>query len=385
MDTDRSSRDCFISRGKKIMSAFDNKSSCDPASRSKILIFVIFACAALFASAREADAQWFLFGRPQRRYERCVELYEQKQFEEARACIGDFIESYPNSRWVEHLQFLQAKLTTDIYEAKMKMDRFVRDFPEGPYSAEANYSLGQLAELTGDYTEAQTFYMRVYEYFPTSEFRDEAALQAAKIMLLSGEAESASTYLESYLAGQPPQPWRSRARELYADALFDAGHFEEAQKAYKLIISDAPSPHDASPESFLKIAGIYEALGNYEASLRAYGQFLNIFPDAPQKTAVQRKMTALASRLKVTPSIDHRPHIIEAGLFKSKNEAQVLVARLKALGYQAYTVARVIDGAEFVSVRLGPYDSKEAALAAADILNEQAGLDVTILPHIGRF
>jgi TolA-binding protein len=335
--------------------------------------------------AREANAQWFIFGRPQNKYEQCIELYDKKQFEEARSCMQDFLANYPNSRWVEHLQFLEAKLATDLSEARVKMHRFVQEFPEGPYSAEANYSLGQLAELTADYAEAERFYMRVYEYFPMSELRDESALQAAKCLLLSGDAESASVRLSTYLATRPDQPWLSRAKELYADALFDGGDFQRAQQEYKEIISEASSPKDASPEYYLKIAGVYESMGNYKASFQAYNRFLTIFPTAGQKPAVERKMAALASRLSVDLSVNGRPHIIEAGLFESKHEAMRLVLRLKRLGYQAYTVTRNIDHAEFISVRLGPYESKDSALAMADRLSEEAGLDVTLLPYGGMF
>ena len=368
------------------MQTYLNKSlPFDQAFRSRIFLLVMFTSVGLFVLAREANAQWFMFGRPQHKYEQCIELYDGKEFEEARACIREFLADYPNSRWVEHLQFLEAKLETNVSEARVKMHRFVQEFPEGPYSAEANYSLGQLAELTADYPEAERFYMRVYEYFPTSELRDESALQAAKTLLLSGDAESARVRLSTYLATQPEKPWRSRAKELYADALFDAGDFQLAQQEYKEIISEASSPKDASPEYYLKIAGIYESMENDRASLQAYSRFLTIFPTADQKPAVERKMAALALQLRVNLSINGRPHIIEAGLFESKHNAMRLVSRLKRLGYQAYTVTRNIDHAEFVSVRLGPYESRDSALATADRLSEEAGLDVTLLPHGGSF
>jgi TolA-binding protein len=339
----------------------------------------------LLISTGQADAQWFLFGRPQNKYDQCIELYEKKQFEEARACIQEFLADYPNTRWVEHLQFLDAKLDTNVAAARVKLHRFVQEFPDGPYSAEANYSLGQLADLTTDYVEAERFYMRVYEYFPTSDLRDESAVQAAKAMLLSGDAESTSDHLSTYLSTQPQQPWLSRARELYADALFDAGDFQAAQQVYKEIISEAPSPKEAYPEHYLKIAGIYESAENYEASLQAYRRFLNIFPAAAQRPAVERKIAALAARLRVNLSVSERTYVIEAGLFKSRQNAMKLVARLRRLGYQAYTVTRNVDRAKLVSVRLGPYDSKDSALRTADRLREEAELDVTLLPHGGGF
>lgn len=345
----------------------------------------LFAVALLSVVAREANAEWFIFGRAQHRYERCVELYNNKQFEEARLCINDFLSSYPNSRWVEHLQFLEAKLESKVHEAQAKMHKFVQEFPEGPYSAEANYSLGQLSELTGDYEEAQRFYLQVYEYFPTSELRDDSAVKAAKCMLLGGDAESAKLRLEAYLAARPEQPWRSRATEIYADALFDTGEFQQAQQKYKEIISEASSTGDVSPECYIKVAGIYESMGNNKAALQAYRRFLNIFPNAIQKPAVEQKMADIASHLRVDLSINGRPHIIEAGLFESKQKAMRLVARLKKLGYQAYVVTRNIEHSELLSVRLGPYGSRDSALTVADRLNEEAGLDVTLLPQGGVF
>lgn len=353
--------------------------------RKPQLAFVLMAFALCLCAPREADGQWFLFGRAQRRYDRCVELYSGKQFDEARRCIRSFLSEYPNSRWVEHLQFLDAKLETNIYEAQAKMHRFVQEFPEGPYSAEANFSLGELYELTADYARARKFYLQVYRYFLTSELREEAGMRAAKCMLLSGDTISAKEHLEGYLASDPPQPWRSRAKELYADALLESGEFLPAQKMYKEIISEASSPEEASPDCYLKIAGIYESRGNYKAALQTYRQFLNIFPSSIRRPAAERKIAELASLLKVDLSINGRPHIIEAGLFDSEQKAMRLVGRLKKLGYQAYLVTRNMNDTEYLSVRLGPYESRDSALAVADRLGEEAGLEVSLLPQGGLF
>lgn len=347
----------------------------------RILTVALLAATALPIPAREAEAQWFAFGRAQRGYDRCVSLYDAKRFDETRTCIRGFMSNYPNSRWIEHLLFLEAKLETDVYEAQVKMHGFVQEFPEGPYSAEANYSLAQLSELEGDYAAAQRFYLKVYDYFPASELRNDSVLKAAKCMVLSGDAEAARLRLEAYLAGRPEQPFRARAKELYADALFESGEFRRAQQEYKEIISQTISPQDAPPEYYIKIAGIYEAVGNDKAALLSYRRFLEIFPDATQRQAVERKMAELASHLRVNLSVNGRPHVIEAGLFESKQEAMRLVARLKRLGYQAYLVTRSMDRSVLISVRLGPYGSRDSALAAAERLNDEAGLDVTLLPQ----
>jgi TolA-binding protein len=360
------------------------RESLRPRHRRSLALALTALALCLFAP-HEADGQWFLFGRAQKRYDRCIELYTSNQFDESRMCIRTFLSEYPNSRWVEQLQFLEAKLETNVYEAQAKMRRFLQEFPDGPYSAEANFSLGELYELTADYPSAQKCYLQVYRYFLTSELREEAGVRAAKCMLLDGDTMSAKEYLQDYLAADPSPPWRSRARELYADTLLESGEFATAQKMYKEIISEASSPEEASPDCYIKIAGIYESKGNYKSALQAYRQFLNIFPDSIHKPAVERKIADLASLLKVDLSINGRPHIIEAGLFVSEQKARRLVGRLNKLGHQAYLVTRNMNGTEYLSVRLGPYESRDSALAVVDRLGEEAGLEVKLLPQGGPF
>ncbi len=350
------------------------------------LLFLLFALALtiLFVAPNPADAQWFPFRRAEHGYDRCIELYESRQFDDARVCIREFLSGYPNSRWVEQLQYLDAKLETGVYEAQEKLTEFLREFPDGQYSDDANFGLGQLWQLTGDYERAHEYYLRMYERFPESDLRNEATLNAAKCLLLSGDPRSAALSLVAYLATAPEQPWRSRAEELHADALFDEGRYEQAQHEYREIISRAPSPQSASPESYLKVAGIYELMENREASLRAYGRFLNIFPETFLRPEIEKKMADLAAHLRVDLSINSRPHIIEAGAFNSRQEAMRLIARLNRLGFRAYVVRRNMGAENILSVRLGPYDSRDSALATADRLMEEAKIEVKLLPQGGQ-
>jgi cell division septation protein DedD len=100
---------------------------------------------------------------------------------------------------------------------------------------------------------------------------------------------------------------------------------------------------------------------------------------------VENKMANLAAHLRVDLSVNGRPHIIEAGTFESRQEAMELIARLNKLGFRAYIVRRHRGGDSFNSVRLGPYDSRNSALATADQLREEAGVEVKLLPQGGQF
>ena len=356
-----------------------------PCKKRQLFTFLLLLLAFALSIPKEATAQWLLFGRVEKRYDRCVELYNEKHYDEARECIKEFIESYPNSRWVEHLQFLDAKMETDAVEAKKKLHRFVMEYPNGEYSAKANFSLGEVCELTGDYEEAQRFYNRVYLYSLENDIRHEAGLRVAKCMLLAGDAQAAKNHLIIYLATWNVAPWHARAKELYADALYQSGEYMQALTQYKEIISEVSSPEELCPHCYLKIAEIYELKKDYEAAFQVYRQFLNTFPNALQKAHVEAKIKELASTLNINLSDNARPHLIEAGVFASEQEAMRLVGRLKRLGYQAYIVTLNTDTKRLLSVRLGPYESRESALAAAEQLNKEAGLEVALLPQGGQF
>ena len=348
-----------------------------------VVLSVFLASTLFFLAPAKAEGQWFLFGRAQKQYEKCVQLYEEGQIEEAGQCIKEFLASYPNSRWVEHLQFIEAKMETSVSGAEDKLRHFTLEFPDGPYTAEANHRLGEILELKGDTEGAQKCYSRVYMYFWTSEFRDESGLRMAKCMLMRGDFESAIEHLDIYLGTHRIPPWQTRAQELQAEALYQTGEYVRAQNIYREIISEVLTPEEAPPRCYLRIAEIYEINRDHRAAFQAYRRFLNIFPNSIQKPAIEQKIAALASILKVDLSAAGRTYAIEAGVFKSTQKAMRLVARLKKLGYQAYLVSKNTTQEESLSVRLGPYQSRDSAALVADRLGKEAGIEATLLPHGG--
>jgi TolA-binding protein len=351
------------------------------AAHSRKLIFALSFLLLLGTLRSYAYAEWLLFGRAEKRYEQCVALYTEKNYDEARTCITNFLEKYPNSRWVEHLRFLEAKMESDVSTAKLKLHHFVLEYPNGPYSAQANFSLGEIYELTGEYEEAQKFYSRVYFYSSPTHLQREAGLRMAKCMLLNGDITSATTHLETYMATYDTPPWHSRAKLLYADVLYAGGEYVKAQRQYKEIISRASSPDEACSHCYLRIAEIYEANKEHEAALQVYRRFITTFPEATQKAYVESKIVELAARLNIEVSRTARRHLIEAGVFNSEAKAMALTGRLRKLGYQAYLVTRNTRTDTRVSVRLGPYESRDAALAVAEHLKREAALEVILLPQ----
>ncbi|GAB4330101.1 MAG: hypothetical protein Kow0099_00470 [Candidatus Abyssubacteria bacterium] len=347
----------------------------------RMVLQAFFCLGFLIVLQGNTEGEW-VFNRAQRRYNDCVTLYEDRRLDEARQCVAEFFADYPDSRWVEHLQFLDAEMECDVEHALVKWRRFLIEFPNGPYSAQANFDIGEIYELMGDFPSAFTHYSRVCEYLAPNELCDEAGLRMIRCALLEGRLDSARELVRDYLSSHQNDPWRGRARELHADVLYESGQFSEAQQEYKAVISECSG---ASPRCYLRISEIYEKTGDDTSALQAYQQFLSHFPEAVQRPMVEAKLAELASRLGTDISFRRGSYVVEAGSFKSDGEALALIARLKKLGYNAYLVKRSGEVELAYSVRLGSYESRDLALTVVGRLKEEAGLDASVLPQGGTF
>jgi TolA-binding protein len=330
----------------------------------------------------DSQGQWFSFGRAQARHRKCIHLYEAGDYPDARECIRQFLSDYPDSRWSEGLYFLDAKMETNAPDAVKKYHWFLNTFPQGQYTPEAAFLLGELYELAGDFPGAQQAYMQMYLYFPASRFSSEAGLRAAKCMLLNNDFASALNHLEEYLLLHPDYPWNTRAKELHADILYQEGAYATAQEEYRQVISEIPPNAPPIPRCYLQVAKIYDLLGDQESALQCYAQFLKTFPDSAMKKTAEERIVELSKILHVNPAEGEHSHVVEAGSFASEPDAAALVTRLKELGYQAYIKKAERSDTPF-SVRLGPYKTKELVDTIAEKLKKEAGLDALILSGDG--
>jgi TolA-binding protein len=326
----------------------------------------------------EAHGEWFFFNRAQARSRKCIQLYEAGDYPEARECTRQFLSDYPDSRWSELLYFLDAKMETDAPNAVKKYHWFLNTYPQGPYSPEAAFLLGELYELEGDFSGAQEVYMRVYLSFPASRSSKEAGLRAAKCMLVNNDIPSALNHLEEYIFLHTGYPWNTRAKELHADILFQQGAYEKAQAEYRQVISTIPANDPPAPRCYLRVAKIYEILGDHESALRCYSQFLKNFPDSALQKTAEERMLELSNILQLNPSAVDQSHVVEVGAFASEPDAVALVVRLKELGYQAYIRKSGPPDNSF-SVRLGPYKTKELVDIITEKLRREVGLNALIL------
>lgn len=115
-------------------------------------------------------------------------LVAEGRIVEAREILLTWLDSRLTSASREDRQrgfWLRGRLTVDPSMAEVDFRRLVLEYPGGPYSADALFRLGLLAEIRGDREEALSLLERLLRDYPLSPLVEEASVWQRA---LSGDA-----------------------------------------------------------------------------------------------------------------------------------------------------------------------------------------------------
>jgi DedD protein len=136
---------------------------------------------------------------------------------------------------------------------------------------------------------------------------------------------------------------------------------------------DAPAPATAAPPAVTQPPPKYDtrisdaATSNAPSTpaASATGQ------EAPTGTAALPATSAAANGSKGAPPAPHDGFAVQLAAFADDKGANALAGRLKKAGYAAYTEPLKTSKGTLWRVRVGPYPSREAAVAARDKLKTE--------------
>jgi tol-pal system protein YbgF len=94
--------------------------------------------------------------------------------------------------------FLKAR---KIPEAKAALKKFLLDYPQGPYAANAHYWLGEVYLLNSEFPEATTEFLAVVEQYPRHRKVNDATFKLGKVYHLQNEPEKARVLLQRIAQG----------------------------------------------------------------------------------------------------------------------------------------------------------------------------------------
>ena len=215
--------------------------------------------------------------------------------------------------------------------------------PDSQGYADAIYWRAALAATSAD---AERDYRRVIVEYPLSAHAGDALFQLAQIESARGDRPAAVIHLDRFLLENPTNAERGRAGLLLVRTSFDAGDAPHACIALGRAMRDVP-PDQVELRNQLDYYS--PRCSNVDTTKAASGA-TGAAPATAKDTA--RRDAVPAPKGKYT---------LQVASYNSKTDAEKLTSRLKARGLDA----RLIGATKVFRVRIGHYQTRAAATAAA--------------------
>ena len=229
--------------------------------------------------------------------------------------------------------------------------------PSLPAYAEALYWRATLAAVPSD---AERDYQRIVVEYPLSLRESDALLQLAQLEVARGDRAAASMHLERYVLENPTGADAGRAELMLVRVSFEQNDLPHGCVALRRALADVPA---TSVE-------LHNQLDYY--SPRCAGVDTTRAPRAGgAQTATTQTPTANAavrdsSRRDSTAHAETRTgkYTLQIAAYSARSDADKLVKKLKGRGIEA----RVVGKKKPFRVRIGRYETRAAASAAAKAL-----------------
>lgn len=104
-------------------------------------------------------------------YASAYDLLKNKRFDEASAALAKFVKDYPNSSYVANAYYWQGQISfhkSDLASAKLSFQTVVDVYQKSNKRPQAVYKLGLIAEKQGQTAEAKKRFKQVVTEYPSS-------------------------------------------------------------------------------------------------------------------------------------------------------------------------------------------------------------------------
>lgn len=240
--------------------------------------------------------------------------------------------------------------------------------PRSSAEAEALYWRAMLAE---SWDGAQRDYLRLMLEHERSPRAGDAMLRLAQGEVARGDREAAIRYLERLVREAPESPARAEAGLWHGRLLVEQGDPTRGCTVLREARSHVPS-------------GALELENQFEYVLRACPDLTVTPPEAATALAPVIPPQPPPPPAQTTPPVATPPAVVtptgptwsfQVAAMSTLDEANALVARLRARGYEA----RVDGRTALFRVRVGRYQTRAAAAAAANAFKTKEGGDFLVV------
>jgi TolA-binding protein len=289
---------------------------------------------------------------------RAQRMVAEGQGDAGRALVQAQLDSAPvgSPRYVEAL-YWRAVVAATAADAERDLRKIIIEYPLAPRSADALMRLAQLEMTRGDNDQALTHLERVVMEHPDSPVRARASFWEARVLFEKGNTAKACARLADAARGTPASQVELHNQIDYLN-----------QRCYGVdttAVASAGAPRESTSVS----AGTGAGTGAAARDSSRDSSWAAGAATKPGAAATKPKPTAPAA-----PAAPSTPatkgagrYTVQVAAYKTKDAAERLRASLKARGYDA----RVVGKAAPYRVRVGRYDTREAAAAEVRRMKEK--------------
>jgi len=213
---------------------------------------------------------------------------KKDQWEEGIKNITEFIEKYPESKFIERAFFLLAEcyrrlyadnLSEHIQEVTKNYTNAIQKFSKSVYVPAATLILANTYFKLENYYEAAAYYNIICSRHKDDEIIPEAQFQLGKVYLMIKKLEKATSAFQA-VAEQYPRTFFARKSKIEAaKVFFEMNRFKKSLSIWSGIYQSDPDSVYEDPDILMYIGNNYYQLGQYRNSRNALLRALNIHPD----------------------------------------------------------------------------------------------------------
>ncbi len=325
-----------------------------------VLAFSLAACFPPAAAAANSveDQQYY----------QAVQLFNQKNWDQARAAFQKFQAGFPRSRWQYAVKLRLADLETDPARAQKAFAEIMREAEGTEWAQDARWALANHFYSLGKYAKAIDQFLAVAQ---AGDPRSDRALYLAGLSQLALQQHQAARVLFTRVIEQFGKgAWVGPSWVGLGDTEVSAHNPQDALQAYDHYLKDFPQGEMKNYVLEQK-SKILEQLGLHQEASET-SRKSGATPPAPA-AGVQA-----AGPERTAPG----HYTVQVGAFTRPEYALALMKKLRKKGYNAYQIDGRSGTEVFHQVRVGNYADHDLARKIAMKLENQEKLPTLVTPYV---
>lgn len=302
----------------------------------------------------------------QRLYLEAIRLYNQQDWNSAKAALIRFQKQFSKSKWLPAVNLRLADLEDSPARALKIYERVLADNPDNEWTGDARWSLASTRFSLGEYALALPLFQQTAE--SPNPRQAHALYLAGACQILLKKYDEAKISFSRLLEQFPKTFWAGPTRIGLGDVEWAAGRLESASAEYDHYLREWPEGDLANV---------------------ALWQKSQVMKQQGKKGEAQRVREELATRYRESAGAEASPgrgaekaekYLLQVGAFARKKSALSLTRSLKSKGYPAFWTEIKGSTGIFYQVQLGVYNRRETAWQVGKILEKKEKLPFLIHP-----